>query len=199
METKTSGPISTHVSTPIIPWRALTWWILTLPILMIIALGMHLLPLLLFTHVMAGSLWTGADIFLGFVLGPVWKHLSPSERFALQSRLIPNTFLYMPILAVTTGTAGWYVAQYDGFVVRHSAVFPWIVVAGIVVLTLTIVGIGMILPANFRLLKEMRKPDPNPNILKRLTFRNRRLAAIQGVFQVIIIIVMIHLAMVPTS
>lgn len=195
MDTETSGSsLSNDVSAPIIPWHDLTWWILILPILMIIALGLHLFSLLLFTHVMAGSLWTGADIFLGFVLGPVWKYLSPAQRLAIQSRLVPNTFLYMPILALTTGTTGWYVANYDGFAVAHSAIFPWIVAAGIVVLILSFVGIGMMLPTNIRLLKEIRGPHPSPEILQRLTFRNRRLAAVQGLFQVTIVVIMVHLA-----
>ncbi|MCL4495671.1 MAG: hypothetical protein M1294_12755 [Firmicutes bacterium] len=199
METETRDPVLLpDAATPIIPWRKLTWWILLLPVLMIIALILHSFSLLLFTHVMAGSLWTGADIFLGFVLGPIWKHLSSSQRLAIQSRLIPNTFLYMPILAITTGTAGWYVAKYDGFAVSHSIVFPWIVAAGIVVLILTIVGIGIMLPTNFRMLKEMRGATPDPETLKRLTFRNRRLAAVQGIFQVTIIIIMVHLAVLPT-
>ena len=187
-------PLSTS-SPPLIPWRKLTWWILILPFLMITALIWQNFPLLLFTHVMAGSLWTGADIFLGFILGPIWKHLAPAQRLAIQSWLIPNTFLYMPILAITTGTAGWYVAQYDGFASAHSAVFPWIVAAGVAVLILTVVGLGIMLPTNLSMLQEMRQANPNAEVLKRLTFRNRRLAAIQGVFQVITIVIMVYLTL----
>lgn len=182
---------------PLLPWRRLTWWVLVLPALMIVALIVHSFYLLLLSHVMAGCLWTGADIFMGFVLGPVWKHLNPGQRQAVQSRLVPNTFLYMPILAITTGTAGWYVAQHDGFATSHSAIFPWIVTAGIVVIILTVVGLGMLLPTNLKVLGEIRKPEPNPELLKRWTFRTRRLAIVQGLFQVVIMVVMAYLAMSP--
>lgn len=182
---------------PLIPWKRLTWWVLALPALMIAALTMHSYYLLLLSHVMSGCLWTGADIFMGFILGPVWKHLNPGQRQAVQSRLVPNTFLYMPILAITTGTAGWYVAQHDGFATSHSAMFPWIVAAGIVVIILTVVGLGVLLPTNLKVLGEIRKREPNPDLLKRWTFRTRRLAIVQGLFQVIIMVVMAYLAIAP--
>lgn len=192
------APIADHRGLePLIPWKRLTWWVLVLPALMVVALSVHSYYLLLLSHVMSGCLWTGADIFMGFILGPVWKHLNPEQRQAVQSRLVPNTFLYMPILAITTGTAGWYVAQHDGFAVSHSAVFPWIVAAGIVVIMLTVVGLGVLLPTNLKVLGEIRKPEPNAELLKRWTFRIRRLAIVQGVFQVIIMVVMAYLAIAP--
>ncbi|SMC05881.1 hypothetical protein SAMN00768000_2508 [Sulfobacillus thermosulfidooxidans DSM 9293] len=182
---------------PTIPWRILTWWILILPVLMVLALIIHSFYLLLFSHVMAGSLWTGADIFLGFLLGPIWKHLSPSERKAVQSRLIPKTLLYMPVLGLTTGTAGWYVAQYNGFATTHSTIFGWIVAAGFVTVTLTVVGLGIMLPTSLSMLKEMARPHPDPSRLTRLIFRNRRLAAVQGLLQVTIILIMVYLTIAP--
>lgn len=189
--------LSQQAAEPLIPWRKLTWWILLLPALMVTGLAIHSFYLLLLSHVMSGCLWTGADIFLGFVLGPIWQHLDPPQRQAVQRRLVPNTFLYMPILAITTGTAGWYVARHDGFATIHSTVFPWVVAAGVVVIILTVVGLGILLPTNLKVLNEVRKSEPNPELLKRWTFRTRRLAAIQGLFQVIIMIVMAHLAIAP--
>lgn len=182
---------------PLIPWKNLTWWILVLPALLVVALITHRFYLLLLSHVMSGSLWTGADIFLGFILGPVWKHLEPRQRQAVQRRLVPNTFLYMPILGITTGTAGWFVAQHDGFATTHSAIFPYIVVAGVVAVILTVVGLGIMLPTNLKMLSELRKPEPNPQLLMRWTLRTRRLAAVQGAFQVIIMLVMAYLTIAP--
>lgn len=178
---------------PLIPWKRLTWWILALPAVMVVALVTHHFYLLLLSHVVTGTLWTGADIFLGFILGPIWRHLEPRQRQAVQMRLVPNTFLYMPILGITTGTAGWFVAQHNGFAAAHSAVFPWVVAAGIVTVILTVVGLGVILPTNLRMLGELRRQSPNPELLKRWTFRTRRLAAVQGLFQVVIMVVMAYL------
>lgn len=188
---------SAPAAEPLIPWKRLTWWILLLPALLIVALATHRFYLLLLSHVMAGCLWTGADIFLGFILGPIWRHLEPHQRQAVQRRLVPNTFLYMPVLGITTGTAGWYVAQHDGFATVHSIIFPWVVAAGVVAVVLTVVGLGIMLPTNLKMLSELRKTAPNPDLLKRWTFRTRRLAAVQGLFQVIIMIVMAYLAIAP--
>lgn len=192
MQKINAAPIG-GVTGPLIHWKQLTWWILALPALMFVAIATKSFYLLLLSHVMAGCLWTGADIFLGFILGPIWRHLEPQQRQAVQTRLVPNTFLYMPILGITTGTAGWLVAQHDGFMTVHSVVFPWIVVAGAVAIILTFVGLGIMLPTNIRMLNELRKPAPNPELLKRWTFRTRRLAVVQGLFQVVIMVVMAYL------
>lgn len=146
---------------------------------------------------MAGALWTGADIFLGFIVGPVWKYLDPAARRSMQSRLIPNTFLYMPILGLTTGTAGWYVAQWNGFTQAHSALFPWVVAAGIIALVLTVAGLGVMLPNSLRMLREIGEPEPNPDRILRLTMTNRRVAMVQGVFQLGIMVVMAYLTVAP--
>jgi uncharacterized membrane protein len=182
---------------PLIPYKRLTWWVLALPVLLVVALITHRFYLLLLCHVMGGCLWTGADIFLGFILGPVWRHLEPGQRIAVQRRLVPNTFLYMPVLAITTGTAGWYVAHHDGFATIHSAIFPWIVVAGAVTVILTVVGLGLLLPTNLRMLNELRKPNPDSELLRRWTFRTRWLALVQGLFQIVIMLVMAYLAIAP--
>lgn len=180
-----------------LPYRSLTWWILALPVLLGVALATHRLYLLLLSHVMAGGLWTGADIFLGFVLGPVWGHLEPAQRRAVQMQLIPKTLLYMPILGLTTGTAGWFLAHWDGYATIHSALFPWVVAAGCVALVLTVVGLGVMLPTNLRMLREMSGPAPDHETIRRLTFRLRRLAGVQGLFQVGIMIIMAYLTLAP--
>ncbi len=196
MQETENSPLNTN-TVPLIPWKRLTWWILALPALLLVALITHSFYLLLLSHVMSGCLWTGADIFLGFILGPIWRHLEPHQRQAVQERLVPNTLLYMPILGLTTGTAGWLVAQRDGFFAVHSAMFPWIVVAGAVAVILTFVGLGILLPTNLKMLNQLRKPTPDPTLLKRWTFLTRRLALVQGLFQVVVMIVMAHLSLTP--
>lgn len=182
---------------PLIPWKRLTWWVMALPALLVVAIVTQNFYLLLLSHVMSGCLWTGADIFLGFILGPIWRHLEPHQRTAVQQRLVPNTFLYMPVLAITTGTAGWLVAKHNGFATTHSAVFPWIVAAGIIAIVLTVVGLGVLLPTNLKMLGQLRRSSPDPELLKRWTFRTRRLAVVQGSFQVLIMIVMAYLTIAP--
>jgi uncharacterized membrane protein len=41
---------------------------------------------LVYVHVMAGVLWTGTDLFIGLVLGPVGGGLDPQERGSFFAR-----------------------------------------------------------------------------------------------------------------
>jgi len=52
--------------------------------------------LLNFLHVMTGALWTGIDLFMGFVVGPVLKRLPLEARRAMISGLVPRTLFLMP-------------------------------------------------------------------------------------------------------
>jgi hypothetical protein len=48
---------------------------------------------------MAGVLWTGIDLFMGLVLGPVLGGLSPEERASVLFRFTPKMTFLMPVLA----------------------------------------------------------------------------------------------------
>jgi hypothetical protein len=60
-----------------------------------------------FLHVMCGVMWTGIDLFMGFVVGPIIRRLPFEARRAVVVRLMPKTLFWMPTLAVVTGTAGY--------------------------------------------------------------------------------------------
>ena len=62
--------------------------------------------LLNFFHVMAGVLWTGIDLFMGFVVGPILRSAPFLARRAIVIRLMPKTLFLLPTLAIITGTAG---------------------------------------------------------------------------------------------
>jgi hypothetical protein len=176
--------------------RKMAWWVLILPALMIAALLGHNLSLLNFTHVLSGVLWTGADIFMGFFLGPIMgKRLSPEQRGAVIKWLTPKTMLYFPVLAITTGTSGWYMANWLGMLSPESAARSWIVAALIIITFLAITGMGILLPNSIRTYLELQKAKPDIQKIFHLNQRNNILAAVQGTFQIIIIIVMSHLVM----
>ncbi|WP_267163810.1 hypothetical protein [Halovenus salina] len=59
-----------------------------------------------YVHVMAGVLWTGIDIFMGAVLGPVVGGLDDEESAAIFSRLTPKTTFLLPSLAFVTIATG---------------------------------------------------------------------------------------------
>ena len=89
-------------------WRQLAWWSLACPIVMLVALVRHNVYLLNWIHVLSGALWTGGDLFMGFVLGPVLRVLEIRVRTAVIAYLVPRTLLYFPMVSLTTGTAGWF-------------------------------------------------------------------------------------------
>jgi hypothetical protein len=47
-------------------------------------------------HVTFGTLWTGIDLFVGFVVGPVLRTLPVATRRAVLNGLIPRTLMLMP-------------------------------------------------------------------------------------------------------
>jgi len=57
-----------------------------------------------FIHVLADLLWTGIDLFMGFVIGPVLRRLSLPARRAIVCRLMPKMLFLMPTLSIVTGT-----------------------------------------------------------------------------------------------
>lgn len=173
-------------------WRQLTWWALAFPIVMIVALATANFQLLNWIHVLSGALWTGADIFMGFMLGPTMKKLAPPQRAGVIAYLVPRTMLYFPMVSLTTTTAGWFLAFKLGYLAQGSAQFLWTMAALSIVALLTIQGLGIFLPNSIRMWWELQKPAPDRERIGRLARINFSLAGLQGVFQVAIIIVMSH-------
>ncbi len=185
----------TYSAATIAPLRTqLTWWVLILPLAMVLALALHNFYLLDYTHVLSGALWTGADLFLGFILGPVMRRLEPPHRRAVIQYLVPRTLLYMPTVAFTTGTAGWFLATWAGMLIPGNPLRPWVFVALVIITILTVQGLGVILPNNLRIYRELQHTNPDLARIIRLNRINLVLSGIQGIFQVIIILVMAHLA-----
>ncbi len=175
-------------------WRQMTWWVLALPALMVAALVRHSLYLLDYTHVLSGALWTGADLFLGFIIGPVMRRLRPDQRKAVVTYLVPRTLLYMPVVAITTGTAGWFLASREGLLSSGSSDRPWVIAALVIIAVLTVQGLGLLLPNNVRIYRELQRPQPNIARVLRINRINLVLSGVQGAMQVAIIVVMAHLA-----
>nr|WP_229504712.1 hypothetical protein [Natrinema versiforme] len=67
-----------------------------------------------FVHVMAGILWTGFDVFIGAVLGPIIGGLDDEQSAAVFQRLTPKTAFLLPSLAFVTIAGGITLAQRTG-------------------------------------------------------------------------------------
>ncbi|WP_368409300.1 hypothetical protein [Halomarina litorea] len=64
-----------------------------------------------YVHVMAGVLWTGFDVLMGAVFGPVIGGLDDEQSAALFGRLTPKTSFLLPSLATVTIAGGITLAQ----------------------------------------------------------------------------------------
>ena len=175
--------------------RQVTWWALVFPLVMCVALALHNLQLLNWIHVLAGVLWTGADIFMGFIVGPVMRRLDSSQRTAVIAYLVPRTLLYFPAVSLTTSTAGWYLALWLGMTEPGNVQFPWILAALVLVTFMSIAGLAIMLPNSLRIWFELRKPNPDRDFMTRLNRINILCAGSQGVLQVAIIVVMSQLTL----
>lgn len=174
--------------------QRLFWWVVLLPIALFVAIGIHSMYLLDFAHVFAGCLWTGTDIFMGFFIGPIMRRLTPDQRKAFISWLTPKTMLYLPVLAFTTGTGGWIMANWMGDLQPGSPNRTWIFAALVIITILAVQGFGILLPNSIRTYLELRRDRPDIDKITRLAKRTNRLAGVQGIMQILIILVMAKLA-----
>jgi len=147
-----------------------------------------------FVHVMSGALWTGIDLFMGFIIGPVLRRVSLDTRRAMIAGIIPRTLVLMPTLSAITSTSGWFLAQRLGFLDLGYPQFWWVIAALGIVSVLTVQGLGYLLPMNLKLYFEIQKPAPDPEKLKRWMRTYVRVVAVQGVMQIAIIVVMARFA-----
>jgi len=154
---------------------------------LIFALNRPTLTPLNYVHVMAGALWTGIDLFMGLILGPVLGGVGPQERANVFKRLTPKMTFFMPVIAGVTTTAGIYLAQRMGIFVLTS---PKILASLIIVAILTIQGFGILLPNEIRILRQLLSDKPDIEKIGKLGMRNARLGGIQGILQLSIILVM---------
>ena len=170
------------------------WWVLIPLAIMVAAILSHVLWFINFVHVFGGILWTGTDLFMGFMIGPIMRRITIQARREVILRLMPKMLFYMPLLAIITTTTGWYMAEWLGF---FSLPFPtawWLAAALIIVGILTIQGLGILLPTNLKIYFEMRKEKPDGQRIQKLMKTYVRVVAIQGLMQVVIIVIMSRFA-----
>jgi hypothetical protein len=146
--------------------------------------------LLNFVHVMAGVLWTGIDLFMGFVVGPIVRGMPLAARRAFVLRLTPKTLFLLPTLSIVTSTAGYFHAKQIGFMSLPYPQFGWVVAALAIVTVLTVQGLGFLLPTNLMVYFELKKPQPDGARIGRLMRWYFLAVAIQGTMQAAIIVVM---------
>jgi len=143
-----------------------------------------------YVHIMTGGLWTGIDLFMGFVLGPVLGGMDPKDRAGVFKRLIPRMTFLMPVLAGVTGTSGYQLAERLGM---FSLANPWVLAALVITGILAVQGFGVLLPNEIRIFRQLLSEAPDIEKISRLGMRNARLGGSQGIFQIAIIFVMANI------
>lgn len=199
-----------------------------------------------FAHVMAGVLWTGIDLFMAVVLGPVIGGMAVDARVELVERYTPKMTFLMPMLAVVTIAGGITLALRLGMfpnadpwlaLLTATTLVPallvigwqfqafrdrrWLALFGLsavgsgywvastlpefamtnhaiaaalgIIVVLSVVGFGVIMPGEVRIYFQMISDDPDKDVISRIGLRNAKLSGIQGVFQLAIIVVMVYL------
>ncbi len=139
-----------------------------------------------YVHILTGGMWTGIDVFMGFVLGPVLGGVDPPVRASVFRKLVPKMTFLMPVLAGVTATAGIKLAGHLGYPLTSPKLIAALIITGM----LTVQGFALLLPNEIRVFKELLSAKPNIEKISRLGMRTAKLGGLQGVFQLAIIFVM---------
>ena len=162
----------------IIRWHYLPWALLAIAV-MVAAIVADNLWFLDYVHVFSSLLWTGIDLFMGFVLGPILRRLDFPARREIMRRLTPRTLFLMPTVSIISGTS-----------VLEWPAYGWVAAALILVTLMTIQGLGFLTPVNVLVGLELQKDKPNMTKVSGLMQRYFYVVASQEIMQVAIIVVM---------
>ena len=166
-------------------------WIAVLAIAsMIAAIEIGNLWLLNFIHVFSSLLWTGIDLFMGFVLGPILKRVDLPVRREIVRRLTPRTLFLMPTVSIIAGTTGWFLAVALGYTALDWPACGWVAAALVLVTLMTIQGLGFLTPVNVLVCLELQESEPDMDKIGAWMKRYFYAVATQGLMQIAILIVM---------
>ena len=144
-------------------------------------------------HVVGGGLWTGIDLFVGFVVGPIIGRMSIPARVEFSTRFMPKMLLIMQTIVTMTLAAGFQLARQDAFLDTSNPKHAWVVASFFVVGVMAVIALAYLEPANVAVLFELRKPQPDGRVIEKLMKRFVYTAGITGVMQVVTLIIMTRL------
>jgi hypothetical protein len=164
-------------------------------VFLIVSIAGNWLWALDFYHVVGGGMWTALDLFVGFVVGPVIiARLSIPARAEFMARFMPAMALIIPTLVTMTLSSGFQLARHLGYLDPSYPRHAWVVASFFLVGVMAVIAIGILEPANLAILFEMRKPQPNGELIGRLMRRFIYTSGITGLMQVGTLIIMTRLA-----
>ena len=161
---------------------------------LIVSIAGNWLWALEFYHVAGGGLWTAIDLFVGLVIGPILGRLSVQARAEFSAWFMPKMLLIMPTLVTMTLGSGFQLARHLDYLDASYPRHAWVVASFILVGAMAVIALGILEPANIAVLFEMRKPEPNGELIARLMRRFIYTAGITGLMQVGTLIIMTRIA-----
>ena len=176
-----------------IDFRNLFWVFLALGV-MVVAIIWGNDWFLRYLHVASGILLTGADILFGFVVGPVVRAMPFEARRSFSLNMLPKTLFIMQTLGIMAPTSGWFLAVRMGYIDLGYPEFWWVIAALVISTILAVQGLGILLPSNLCAYREMRKENPDPEKARRIMRIYFVTLASQGIFQVLIVMIMVKFA-----
>ena len=138
------------------------------PIFILLAVGIPVIALIYvlnfgsrtsldFVHIMTAVIWTGTDLFYGFVLGPVLGGMDPKDRVVVFKRLVPKMTFLMPVIATVAIISGIKLTQLLGF----SLTSPLVVAALVIVSLMCLIGFAILLPNEIRVFQQLISKVPS--------------------------------------
>src|SRR3954469_7220626 len=177
------------MSGDLIRWRYM-WYVTAALLVMIAAIASGILWFLNFVHVFTSLVWTGIDLFMGFVLGPILRRVDISVRREIMRQLTPRTLFLMPTVSIVAGTTGWFLAVQLGYTALGWPEYGWVAAALLLVTLMTVLGLGFLTPVNVFVCLELQKANSDfPKIAAWMRWYFYAVAT-QGAMQVTIIVVM---------
>jgi hypothetical protein len=177
----------------IVPVKALPV-VAALFVLLVVSIARNWLWALDLFHVAGGGLWTGIDLFVGLVIGPILGRMSIPARAEFSARFMPKMVLIMPTVVACTLAAGFQLAVYYGNLDPASPNHDWLVVSFVIVGIMAVIALGLLEPANIAVLFEMKKPEPDGLVIAKLMQRFVYAAGILGLMQVATLLIMTRVA-----
>jgi hypothetical protein len=163
-------------------------------VFVIVAIATNWKWALTFAHVVGGGLWTGIDLFVGLIIGPILGRLSKPARAEFSARFMPKMVIIMPVVVMMTLATGFQIARQLGNLQTSSPNHAWLIVSFCVVGVMAAIALGVLEPANIAVLYEMNKPVPNGERIGRLMKRFIVTAGITGMMQIATLIIMTRVA-----
>jgi hypothetical protein len=187
------GPPVERPKIQVVPLRGLPIVALAV-VFVVVAIATNWQWALMFSHVVGGGLWTGIDLFVGLVIGPILGRLSIPSRAEFSARFMPKMVIIMPTVVMMTLATGFQIARQLGNLKIDSPNHAWLIVSFCVVGVMAAIALGVLEPANIAVLFEMNKPVPNGERIGRLMKRFIVTAGITGVMQIATLIIMTRIA-----